>query len=373
MAKSTKHLLIASTEAYSGKSATILGLSHLSLEKEISIGYGHPLATGYGKTERDSTFKTLSDREKKEVKEVDFLTAIPNVPAERVKTPFLFLNRQTINQRLQGDNIEDYSQALEQYVDCIDADLVLFEGPNNLWEGSVFNLSVPEIAESIDASILLVARYHPLQMVGSLLTAKKFLGDRLLGIVINDVPQTEIDSTAEVVKPYLEEQGIPVLAMIPQDPILNSISVREIATRLNAKVLCCEEHLDWMVESLSIGAMNVNSALGYFRQRDNMAVVTGGDRAELQMAALETSTHCLILTGRIPPKDLIIERAVSLDIPILSVDTDTLTTVEVVDRAFGKVPIREEIKVRQIQSLMKQHFDIDRLLKHLGLEVAKSV
>ena len=250
---------------------------------------------------------------------------------------------------------------------------MLLEGPNNLWEGSVFNLSVPEIADSIDASILLVTSYDPLAMVGSLLTAKKFLGDHLLGILINDIPPAELEITTQTVKPYLEKQGIPVLGMIPKDRILNSISVKEIATRLDAKVLCCEEHLDWMVESLSIGAMNVNSALGYFRQRDNMAVVTGGDRAELQMAALETSTHCLILTGHIPPKDLIIERAESLDIPILSVNTDTLTTVEVVDSAFGKVPIYEDIKVRQIQSLMQQHFDLDRLLDSLGLAVPTSI
>ena len=363
MAKSAKHLLIASTEAYSGKSATILGLSGLCLKKEISIGYGHPLATGTPEN-IDNDRQTTN---------ANFLTAIPDLPSDRVKTPFLFLNRQTIDRRLQGENIEDYSNALRQYVGEIEADLILLEGPNNLWEGSVFNLSVPEIAESIDASILLVTRYHPLQMVGSLLTAKKFLGDRLMGIVINDIPETELDSITDLIKPYLEKQGISVLGMTPTDRILNSVSVREIATRLNAKVLCCAEHLDWMVESLSIGAMNVNSALGYFRQRNNMAVVTGGDRAELQMAALETSTHCLILTGRIPPKDLILERAISLDIPILSVDTDTLTTVEVVDSAFGKVPIREEIKIKQIQNLMQQHFEIDRLLKYLGLEVAKSV
>lgn len=363
MAKSAKHLLIASTEAYSGKSATILGLGHLSLEKDISIGYGQPLATDFS--------ANASDAEK--AGDVDFLTSTLGLSADRVKTPLLFLDRQTINRRLQGEDTQDYSQALKEYIDDIEADLVLLEGPNNLWEGSVFNLSVPEIADSIDASILLVARYHPLLMVGSLLTAKKFLGDRLLGVVINNIPQTELSLTTETVKPYLEKQDISVLGMIPTDPILNSVSVREIANRLDAKVLCCPEHLDWMVESLSIGAMNVNSALGYFRQRNNMAVVTGGDRAELQMAALETSTHCLILTGHIPPKDLIIERAVSLDIPILSVNTDTLTTVEVVDNAFGKVPIHEQIKVEQIQRLMKENFDIDRLIKYLGLEVARTV
>lgn len=362
MATSAKYLLIASTEAHSGKSATILGLSHLSLERGISIGYGQPLATDLQENFQDE------DR----AGDVDFLAATLGLSPSQIKPPLLRLNRQTINRRLQGKDQQDYSQALQEYIQGIAGDLVLLEGSSNLWEGSIFNLSVPEIAESIDASILLVASYHPLLSAGSLLTAKKFLGDRLLGVVLNDIPQGELSAARETIKPYLEAQKIPVLGMIPKDRILNSISVKEIAARLNAKVLCCPEHLDWMIESLSIGAMNVNSALGYFRQRENMAVVTGGDRAELQMAALETSTHCLILTGHIPPKELIIERAESLDIPILSVNTDTLTTVEVVDSAFGRVPIQEPIKVEEIQKLMKQHFDIERLLKKLGLEVMQS-
>lgn len=363
MAKSAKHLLVASTEAYCGKSATILGLSHLAQSREISIGYGQPLATDFRRKSEDTVA----------AEDAEFLAQTLGLSDRQAKLPFLSLDRNLINQRLQGNDTKDYTETVREYVAQIEGDLILLEGPSNLWEGSIFNLSVPEIAAAVDASILLVARYHPQLLVGSLLTAKKFLGDRLLGVVINDISSEEFATASATIKPYLEHQHIPVLGMIPKDRILNSISVKEIAKRLNAEVLCCEEHLDWMVESLSIGAMNVNSALGYFRQRENMAVVTGGDRAELQMAALETSTHCLILTGRIPPKELIIERAESLDIPILSVDTDTLTTVEVVDHAFGKVPLQEEIKVRQIKRLMQQNFDIDRLLKYLGLEVAKSV
>ena len=363
MAKSAKHLLIASTEAYSGKSATILGLSHLSSHKDISIGYGQPIATDFIEIDEKETTK----------EDVNFIASTLGLPADKVKAPLLFLDRQTIDKRLTHSDRQDYTQALKQYVDSIEADLVLLEGPNNLWEGSLFNLSASEIADSVDASILLIVRYHSLAMVASSIAAKKFIGDRLVGIVINEIPPEEMETTVQTIKPYLEEQGIPVLGTIPKDRILNSISVKEIATRLDAKVLCCEEHLDWMVESLSIGAMNVNSALGYFRQRNNMAVVTGGDRAELQMAALETSTHCLILTGHIPPKDLIIERAQSLDIPILSVDTDTLTTVEIIDNAFGKVPIYEPIKIKQIQNLMQEYFDIDRLLDTLGIPIPTSV
>jgi uncharacterized protein len=363
VATSAKYLLIASTEAYCGKSATILGLSYLAQAKGISIGYGQTLAADFRENLEDLAAS----------KDAKFLATALGLSANQVKSPLLSVDQTMINQRLQGDDRQDYSEAVREYVAQIEGDLIFLEGSSNLWEGSIFNLSVPEIAELVDASILLVARYQPQLLVDSLLSAKKFLGDRLLGVVINDVPPEEFSTASEIIKLYLENQQIPVLSMIPKDRILNSVSVKEIAKRLKAEVLCCSEHLDWMIESLSIGAMNVNSALGYFRQRENMAVVTGGDRTELQMAALETSTHCLILTGRIPPKEIIIERAESLEIPVLSVDTDTLTTVEVVDGAFGKVPLQEEIKVRQIKRLIQQNFDFERLLKYLGLEFAKSI
>ena len=362
MTKSAKHLLVASTEAHSGKSATIMGLTHLALEQHISIAYGKPLGTCF------------HDRSQEIVdKDVDLLANTLELSTAKVRPPLLSINRDIVNQRLRGEDTKDYPQALQEYIKPLAEDLVILEGPDNLWEGSLFSLSVPEIAEIADAAILLVISYDSISLAASSMAAKKYLGDRLLGIVINNVPAEEWEVTQNTFKPYLESQEIPVLGIIPQDSLLNSVSVRELAKRLDAKVLCCAEHLDWMVESLSIGAMNVNSALGFFRQRENMAVITGGDRTELQMAALETSTHCLILTGRVPPQPLIINRAEDLEIPIIAVNSDTLTTVEIVDGAFGTVPISEPIKVKQIHSLIKQHFDLNRLLQLLGLESTISV
>ena len=43
MPKSAKYLLIGSTETYSGKSATVLGLSHQLQQKGLDIAYGKPL------------------------------------------------------------------------------------------------------------------------------------------------------------------------------------------------------------------------------------------------------------------------------------------------------------------------------------------
>ena len=51
MAKSAKYLLIGSTEAYSGKSATILGLSDQLQQKGLDIAYGKPLSNCLGESQ----------------------------------------------------------------------------------------------------------------------------------------------------------------------------------------------------------------------------------------------------------------------------------------------------------------------------------
>lgn len=352
----SKYLLIGSIEAYSGKSATVLGITHQLNEQGIQVAYGKPLGTCLSNNPREIVERDIS-----------FVTDILGLSSGQIHPTLLNLDHDTIARRLLGKDTQDYAQALQNYVQSIDGELILLEGASSLWEGSLFNLSIPELANAVDGSILLVTRYSSLSLVANLLTAKQFLGDRLLGITINDVPQDNLKDVQDLIVPYLEQNNIPVLAVLPKDQLLNSVSVRELAKRLDAKVLCRSDRLDLMVESLSIGAMNVNSALEFFRQRKNMVVVTGGDRKELQMAALETSTNCLIVTGRVMPQPLILNRAEDLEIPILAVDSDTLTTVEIVDAAFGKVPIREPIKVKRVRELMKEYFDFDRLSAALGL------
>jgi BioD-like phosphotransacetylase family protein len=123
-----------------------------------------------------------------------------------------------------------------------------------------------------------------------------------------------------------------------------------------------------MIEELKIGAMNVNSAQIFFRKSFNKAVVTASDRVDIQLAALETSTNCLVLTGApiVSPETL--QRASELEVPILGVHTDTLTTVGIIENSLGRVRLHEGIKVKCIQEMMDQHFNFDRLLDLLQIE-----
>lgn len=351
MASSTKSLLVGSITPYSGKSGTIVGLAHLFKQRGLSISYGKPVGTSFASELAED--------------DVQFMQQLLGLSSSQVRSPLIYLEPETVKKTLDQNFKRDYTSDLKEYLSSVEGEICILEGAGSLSEGSLFHLSVADISQVLNVQVLLVTRYTSPLMVEGLLKAKQELGDRLIGTVINDVPADALEDCQSFIKPFLENHQIAVLGLLPKSALLRSVSVRELAKQLNAEILCRPDRLDLIVESLTIGAMNVNAAIEYFRQGQNMAVITGGDRTDVQLAALETSTSCLILTGHITPNPLILSRAEYLEVPILSVNLDTLTTVEIVDQAFGKARIQEPIKVECMQQLMATYFDLERLLNLL--------
>jgi uncharacterized protein len=362
-----KYLLVASTEACSGKSATILGIADRLQAKGLEIAYAQPVITR-SSPDRPAADPLIATQPSATTldSDIQLMAAALALPTDRLGQPLLVLDAASTIDRLTGTDLQDYGKLLQENV-RLPGQLVILEGGANLHEGSLFGLATAQVAAALDAGVLLVNRYHPLSSIDLLLSAQQQLGSRLLGCIINDIPRDRVETVQTTLVPFLERSGIPVFGVVHRNGLLRSVTVKQLVEKLDAEILCRPDRLDLMVESLSIGAMNVNSALEYFRRGNNMAVVTGGDRADIQLAALETSTQCLILTGRLAPQPFIVSRAEDLEIPILSVDLDTLTTVEIIDRAFGQVRLQETIKINCARELFGNHCEIDRLLSMLGI------
>lgn len=350
MAPSPKFLVLASTAAHSGKSAIAIGLAEQLRDRGLDIAYGKPLGN----------YASKRDQPVDEEEDVKLLAAALELPPARIGTPVAYLNPTTLERALQGEPPRDAIAQLARYRE-LDAEVVIVEAPGTLDEGKLFGLSARRIAEVLDASVLLVERGRSLA-ADAVLAAREQFADRLAGVAFNDVTP-ERQASLQPLCDFVERQGIPALGTIPRHELLASVSVRELAKQLNARILCCSDRLDLLVERLTIGAMNVNSALRYFRGRRNLAVITGGDRSDLQLAAMETSAHCLILTGQVQPQDYVLQRAEALEVPILAVDLDTLTTVQIVEATFACARIQEPIQVECARELMRQHFDLGRLLE----------
>ncbi len=351
------YVLFGSTEACGGKSALILGLAQYLRQQGLSIAYGKPLGTSFSDIDPG-----VGDED------VRFMAQALGLPAEPRLPTLATLKSESIRDRLSGNDLQDYAvQLAQRYGRSGPADLNLIEAGGGLQTGHLFGLALSTLAETLDAPVVLVCRWNESATADGILAARQQLGDRLAGVILNAVPRAQLETVQTAMLPFLERQGIPLFGILPRSALLRSISVGELIQRLKARVICCGDRTELMVESLSIGAMNVNSAMEYFRKGRNMAVVTGADRADIQLAALENSTQCLILTGRSEPLPQIIARAEEVEVPILSVNLDTLTTVERVEQAFGNVSLHEPVKADYIARFVREHVDVNRLATVFGL------
>jgi BioD-like phosphotransacetylase family protein len=356
-------LLIGSCEPFSGKSAVVLGLAQQLRRRDVAFSFGKPLATCLDPEEIHQPGDPLLDAD------VRFIGATLGLEASQLIPSLAVLEPASAAQRLLSGDLGPVGgvQTLKASLQEDGRGLVILEGAGRLSEGWLFGLGLVPLARALEAVVVLVHPWQDSRDVEPLLEAQGQLGPQLAGVVINGVPPDALASVKQDLTPALERIGLPVLGVMPRSPLLRSVTVEELSRRLQARVLCSRERLDLLVETLSIGAMNVNSAMEFFRRRRNMAVVTGADRTDIQLAALEASTQCLILTGVGEPLPQLLNRAEELEVPVLKVDHDTLTTVEVVEAAIGHVRLHEAVKATYAMRLVEENCHFERLFERLEL------
>lgn len=151
---------------------------------------------------------------------------------------------------------------------------------------------------------------------------------RVAGNIFNNVPRPLLAKTEGIYRTLLEQHGLRTLGIIPVRPEIAFPTVSEYFETIGGEILTGSENMHLPVEEVVVGAMTIEGALGYLRRAPNKAFITGGDRADLALAALETSTSVLILTGGLYPDVKVLARASEKGVPVILVYQDTYTTIE---------------------------------------------
>jgi hypothetical protein len=269
---------------------------------------------------------------------------------------------------IEQDNLLDQVRTAYESA-AVGNDILLLEGGASLREGYAVGLPTPEVAKTLESDILVVVKYRDdVRLLDDALTAHFRLAEAFTGIIINRVPRKAMTFVEEYAVPFLENQQIPVFGVLPEKRGLAALTVEEIINVLDAEVLTKDINGQKLVETLTVGAMTAEAALRVFRKQTNKAVITGGDRTDIQLAALETSTACLVLTGNLQPSPLIVKQAEGFGIPILLVRTNTMETVEAIEGVFGKSRLGQSAKLKQFEDMLSENVDFERLFQTLGLE-----
>ena len=346
-------IYITSAERFSGKTAVCLALGRRFQADGYKVGYLKPLSlqpwiTGGHVADEDAFF----------VKEILGLSAQAWELSPVVLTDEML--RQYLRHMIEADLMPKVKAVYEAA--AAGQDILILEGGGSLREGYVVNLPTPLVAETLCSDVIAVIKYRDqVRVIDDSMATQVRLGKGLRGIVINRVPAESMNYTKELVIPFLENRGIAVLGVLPEEDILASVNVGDLVNVLSAEILTKYYRPQSMVENMVVGAMTAEAALSRFRKYSHKAVITGGDRTDIQLAALETSTVCLVLTGNLHPSPLVVKQAEEFGVTVLLVRSNTMETIEKIDTIYGKTRLGDVTKFNRFMTLFEENVDFDRL------------
>ncbi len=218
------------------------------------------------------------------------------------------------------------------------------------------------LAGALNARVIVAGRYQPSMTGEGLRQARDRFGESLAGVVLNRVYRHRAHDATARLGPAIEAEGVRVLGAVPEDRRMLAPTVRDLAEHLDGEFLLFPEHGDTLVEYVMTGGWFLDQGVHVFSRRDNKAVVVRGDRPDLQMAALETSTVCLVLTGGIYPIQYVTYHAEQEETPLIRTPHSTLETLQRLHTVDQRVSVRHAEKVARYANLMAQHCRMDEVL-----------
>ena len=348
-------LLVTSTEQSTGKTALSIALARLAQERGLDVGYMKPkgtrLESAVGKTRDQDPMLAREllgiDAEMHELEPIVYSPTFVQAAIRGREDP------EALRERI----VENFEILAE------DRDLMVVEGGGELWTGGIVDLTDADVAELLDAEVLLTSRYRDPTDLDQVLAAADSLGDSLYGVIFNAIENADFDGLSEDAMPFLDGRGIETLGALPRDRKLAGITVADLADGIGGKMLTSDAPTDGFVERFAVGAMGSNAAFEQFRRTRNAAVITGGDRSDIQTTALEASgVECLVLTGGYRPSSAVIGKAEDNGVPLLMVQSDTRTTIDRVEEALRSGRTRSPAAIDRMAELLDDAVDVEALV-----------
>lgn len=328
----------------SGKTAMAVGLALLLQEEGYRVSYFKPVGNSLGPKGEDEDATLMK-------KLLDMDQSLSEIAPCLIGPSYLSGFK-------KADSLDSIMSSYEKV--GRDSDVVIIGGASNPYIMAAYGLDAATLAVKMDTVVIFMIRVeNDFNIDQAIFYNQYFLNKNLsvAGNIFNNVPRPLLAKTEGVYKTVLEEKGLRTLGIIPAKAGIASPTVAEYYEVLGGEILTGEDQMDHLVEDVIIGAMTLDSALGYLRRSPNKAIITGGDRSDLALAALETSTSALILTGGLYPNVKVIARAAEKKVPVILVHYDTYTTIEKIDKVSRHIRPNDNFGIKLARENVEKYCD----------------
>jgi BioD-like phosphotransacetylase family protein len=319
-------ILVLSQDERDGRTALCAGLFRLLVDHQNTPFLGKPIRVNDGNNNQQDP-------------DARFFTQLSSIPQPEGWP--ISLNLRDAQGGLVRSTREkiasDFIHAVEQTSSAI------IEGPPAIYNGQVMGIAA-DLAETLDARVIFLLGYSSQLQAKSVLPFCQAVGDRLVGTVINGVPRYQTNNITSHLVPELESLGIKVLTVVPEARCMLGITVEELVSHLNGRLVSKQEKQNELVEHIMIGGLVLGSGVDYFNRYERKVVIVRGDRPDIQMVALKTETQCLVLTGGHLPIEYVEHVASEVGVALAIVADDTLTTIRRMNTLFQSANVHYPAK-----------------------------
>lgn len=351
----TKNIFIASAEPYVGKSVIAFGLINMLLTKTQKVGYFKPIIA-------------QEDPDKKD-EHVAAMLGYFSLPVN-YEDAFAFTRQGMMHQIDNEGNASVINTIISKYKKLEDNyDFTVIEGSDFLGEGIAFEFeSNALMAKNLGAPVLIVVSGRgktASQLFKSAINIYRNFLQRdvqVLGVVANMVNPEEAERIRQAFQNQLPAELM--IAVIPVETALQSPTMKEITTALNAEVLFGESLMDNQVDNFVTGAMMLPNFLRHIKE--NVLIVTPGDRGDIIIGALQANLSAnypkvagIVLTAGSLPDDPMLKLIEGLQtvIPIISVKKGTFETTTTIGAIHSRITIDDRKKITMAIDLFERYVD----------------
>lgn len=246
------------------------------------------------------------------------------------------------------------------------------EGTGHIGVGSIVNLNNAKVAAALGLDMVIIASgglgsAHD-ELALNIALCQQY-GVNVRGVILNRV----IDEKRAMILDYfpktLKRWGIPLIGCVPYNEFLNTPTIKDFAFLFETNLISGEPHRNRHYQHSRLVAGSVEAY--YDEMIPNELVITPASREDIIRATLAKHSEMrnqgidfqggMILTGRHPPSESIVEEIRQIDLPVLYAPVCSYDAMKMITSFTAKIRTEDVLKVEKAIQLIEENVDFDLL------------
>lgn len=363
----TKSFFVAATGQNVGKTTTCLGLVAGLLERHSSVGFMKPVGQEHIQTETGISVDKDVALFKSHFQLLD--------PYEEM-SPVLFprgFTRDYLDGKVDHAHLVSKIQKAHSAIRERNA-LTVIEGTGHTGVGSIVDLNNAQVASHLECPIILVGSGGLGSSFDELTLNKtqcEKYGVRVAGVILNRVREDKREMVLKYMTQALKRWEIPLLGCIPYDDFLSRPTMNDFEQLFQTELLTGKEYRLRHFEHIRLVATSVEMYRSFILP--NQLIITPAGREDIILATLTRYWDLkisqpdadlkagIILTGKQPPKESIIEQIRHAQIPMLYAPVSSFTALKTINAYTTKIRKEDTKKIQEAVQIVCRHVDFNAL------------